>query len=395
MERPQAEKDLAQRNRELLLLNRVEHLFGSTLELEQVLKIVLVEMRHLFDIIATSFWRVLETGDLVCQQADGLGSDRVIGWRLTPGRGIAGWVAQHGEPLLVTDTRQEQRHFKGIDLKMDLEIRSILSMPLWIKGEVIAVFNLVDTEVNRFSQADLTLLEPIAAAAARAIENARLYTAVQQANDALEAKVEARTAELAEANRNLQAEIGRRQQQQAEKERLFEVVRQQSEQLRALTHLLLEAQQKHRQGLAETLHDQVEQDLSLLQVNLSLVRQILAGALDNTQAIELAGEHLHNALHILARTRQSTRQVASNLDQAASEHAVLLQSPLLNLSSREHEVLQLLVEGKSNADIATILTLSKTTVSTYRKRIMQKLNIDDLPTLIKFALQHHLIPGNI
>ena len=67
-------------------------------------------------------------------------------------------------------------------------------------------------------------------------------------------------------------------------------------------------------------------------------------------------------------------------------------SPLARLSVREREVLQLVVEGKSSADIAKVLSLSPKTVETYRSRLMQKLNINDLPTLVKFAIQHGLTP---
>ncbi len=66
--------------------------------------------------------------------------------------------------------------------------------------------------------------------------------------------------------------------------------------------------------------------------------------------------------------------------------------PLDVLSSRERQVLQLLVEGKSNAVIARFLSLSPKTVETYRARVMQKLNIDDIPSLVKFAIQHGVTP---
>jgi DNA-binding NarL/FixJ family response regulator len=67
-------------------------------------------------------------------------------------------------------------------------------------------------------------------------------------------------------------------------------------------------------------------------------------------------------------------------------------NPLDALSSRERQVLQLLVEGKSNAVIARTLSLSPKTVETYRARVMQKLNIDDIPNLVKFAIQHGVTP---
>jgi DNA-binding NarL/FixJ family response regulator len=65
-------------------------------------------------------------------------------------------------------------------------------------------------------------------------------------------------------------------------------------------------------------------------------------------------------------------------------------SPLDSLSPREREVLQLVVEGKSSAEIASILYLSPKTVETYRSRLMQKLSINDVPGLVKFAIQHGL-----
>jgi DNA-binding NarL/FixJ family response regulator len=65
-------------------------------------------------------------------------------------------------------------------------------------------------------------------------------------------------------------------------------------------------------------------------------------------------------------------------------------SPLERLSPREREILQLVVEGKSSSEISIILTLSRKTVETYRSRLMQKLGIKDIPSLVKFAIQHGL-----
>jgi DNA-binding NarL/FixJ family response regulator len=65
-------------------------------------------------------------------------------------------------------------------------------------------------------------------------------------------------------------------------------------------------------------------------------------------------------------------------------------SPLERLSSRENEILRLLAEGKSNPEIADILCISVKSVETYRSRMMQKLGIRDLASLVKFAIQHGL-----
>jgi DNA-binding NarL/FixJ family response regulator len=75
-------------------------------------------------------------------------------------------------------------------------------------------------------------------------------------------------------------------------------------------------------------------------------------------------------------------------DYIEKREAGTTEDPLSRLSTREREVLQLLVEGKSNTKIAELLFLSQKTVETYRSHLMQKLGISDLPGLVKFAIQH-------
>lgn len=61
--------------------------------------------------------------------------------------------------------------------------------------------------------------------------------------------------------------------------------------------------------------------------------------------------------------------------------------PLRLLSARERQVLQLLAESKTVGDIAGILHVSPKTVETYRARLYEKLDIHDLPSLVRFAIQ--------
>jgi DNA-binding NarL/FixJ family response regulator len=67
--------------------------------------------------------------------------------------------------------------------------------------------------------------------------------------------------------------------------------------------------------------------------------------------------------------------------------------PLDSLSARERQVLQLVVEGHSSAEIAGLVNLSPKSVVTYRSRLMKKLGVPDLTALVKFAVQHGLTPG--
>ncbi|HUQ76941.1 MAG TPA: response regulator transcription factor [Burkholderiales bacterium] len=64
---------------------------------------------------------------------------------------------------------------------------------------------------------------------------------------------------------------------------------------------------------------------------------------------------------------------------------------LEKLSAREREVLQLLAEGRTGAEIAARLSLSQKTVETYRARLVEKLGIRDVAGLVKFAIQRGLV----
>ncbi|MCC6342545.1 MAG: response regulator transcription factor [Bryobacterales bacterium] len=64
--------------------------------------------------------------------------------------------------------------------------------------------------------------------------------------------------------------------------------------------------------------------------------------------------------------------------------------PIENLSSREQQVFTLLVEGIRAKEIAARLSLSPKTVDTYRASLMRKLDLHDVPSLVKFAIQHKM-----
>ncbi len=90
--------------------------------------------------------------------------------------GIAGWVAAHGESLLVADVSQEPRY---VDMKGSAT-RSELTVPIKVKNDVIGVLDVQSDSMNAFDQTDLNVLESLAHQAGAAIENARLYKQSQQ-----------------------------------------------------------------------------------------------------------------------------------------------------------------------------------------------------------------------
>jgi len=175
-EQERVEKIMRLRDLELRLHNQASHALNSSLNLDQVLVTVLEEVRQLMGIVGSSIWlNDAETDELVCKQATGAYGETLLGWRLAPGEGLAGWVASHGESLISSDTNADERHHKEVDLLIGRDMHSVLTVPLRIKGDVIGVVQVVDTEAGIFDESHLTLLETLAGSAAIAIENARLY----------------------------------------------------------------------------------------------------------------------------------------------------------------------------------------------------------------------------
>jgi len=171
------EETLKRRNRELFLLSQAGQIVSSSLDLDAVLSAILNQVRQIMGVRASSIWLVEEaTNTLVCRES----SEQWLigGKRLLSGQGIVGWTVQHRESVVVPDTRLDPRHYKGIDEELGVEIRSILSVPLKVKQNIIGALQVVDTESDAFKQEDILIMESLAVTAAIAIENARLFEQV-------------------------------------------------------------------------------------------------------------------------------------------------------------------------------------------------------------------------
>ncbi|MDX1521969.1 MAG: response regulator transcription factor, partial [Anaerolineae bacterium] len=109
----------------------------------------------------------------------------------------------------------------------------------------------------------------------------------------------------------------------------------------------------------------------------------------------VASSELITAVHtVYSNQRYLDKKIVKQLGSKALDkpEAQGITDPLDKLSSREREVLQLVVEGRSSAEIAEKLSLSIKTIETYRHRLMRKLDINDIPSLVKFAIRHRLTP---
>ena len=103
---------------------------------------------------------------------------------------------------------------------------------------------------------------------------------------------------------------------------------------------------------------------------------------------ESAGAEVVTALRTL---RGGQRYVSQKIDGTELERYLRERgedNPIERLSARERQVLKMIVEGHTSLQVATRLGLSPKSVDTYRSRMMKKLEIDDLASLVKFAIRH-------
>ena len=132
---------------------------------------------------------------LSVQASTGYTADVVRDLNMGVGEGIAGWVARHGQPVLVPDVRLDLRY-----VEIAGDTRSKLCVPLTLGSQVIGVLNVEHPQANAFTTDDQRLLGVLANSLAVLIERARLFEQVQAAR----AELQARADELARANARLE-----------------------------------------------------------------------------------------------------------------------------------------------------------------------------------------------
>ena len=117
-------------------------------------------------------------------------------------------------------------------------------------------------------------------------------------------------------------------------------------------------------------------------------RALKAGAMGYVVKRSAAKELVDAIRAVHAGQRYLSPRVADVVIEAGADDKDDL---LAKLSMREREVLQLLAEGNTGAEIAQRLSLSQKTVETYRARLVEKLGIRDLPGLVRFAIQRGIV----
>ena len=167
---------------ELTFLHETSQLVSATLDLDSVLQSLMTQVRDYFQVEAASVaFLDEETGELAFRVAVGVATEQVVGLRLAPGLGIAGWVVRTGRSAVVPDACSDERFYPGVDERTGVRTRALLAVPVKIEGQTIGVIEVLNPAKGAFDRDAQRLLLAVAGLAAAAIRNARLYERVKQA----------------------------------------------------------------------------------------------------------------------------------------------------------------------------------------------------------------------
>ena len=174
-------RDLERHVGELAALHEIGKALTGSLELTHVLHLIMQKVGERLHPQHYSLMLVDDAGALHFEVAVGSGEARLPGQVLAAGEGIAGAVAASGRPEVVPDVRVEPRFSPRIDARLGFETRSVLAMPLQIRGRVVGVIELVNgPDQPAFTPDNVRALTGLADYAAIAVDNARNYARVQE-----------------------------------------------------------------------------------------------------------------------------------------------------------------------------------------------------------------------
>jgi len=169
------ETQLLRRHHQLLALSQISSAVSGLRDLDTVLRIALY---NVLELISGSVGGILllneKTKTLYYRVQRGLSAQYTEGRRIPLGEGIAGRVAQSGEPMLSEDVSKDPRAADP-DLVSAEGIKGFVSIPLKTKDRVVGVMNVFSHVPGRFGADDVSLLNSIGDYLGTTIEQARLY----------------------------------------------------------------------------------------------------------------------------------------------------------------------------------------------------------------------------
>lgn len=174
-----------QRMSQLGLFYQVAQAMASTFDLDRALDNTLELATAILNASASSFLLVDEDRrELVFAHTHGEAAGLLQGRRMALSEGIAGWVATHGEPVVVNEVGNDPRFCSKLDTWTGFTTQSVVCVPVRIRGKTIGVLEVLNKRSDAsFDPEDLSLMITTASQAAIAIENNQLYQNLRDEKD--------------------------------------------------------------------------------------------------------------------------------------------------------------------------------------------------------------------
>jgi sigma-B regulation protein RsbU (phosphoserine phosphatase) len=167
-------RKLKERTLETQTLLEAEKSLSSTLDLSQLLELILDSLRKVVRYDAVAIYLIdAEKGEIEHIKARGFDAALEPDLHLKIGEGLAGWAAKKHTSLIVPDVKKDPRYIQA-----RVETRSEMVVPISSQERIIGVFNLESNRPNAYHQDDLELAEAFASLAAVSLERARQYEEV-------------------------------------------------------------------------------------------------------------------------------------------------------------------------------------------------------------------------
>lgn len=166
---------------ELAIFHDVAKALTSSLNLNAVLQTIMEKVAEYFRPDTWSLLMVDEQKyELYFAIAVGDAAEMLKTVRLRIGEGIAGWVAQKGEPMIVPEVASDPRFTRRVDDLTNLQTRSIICLPLIARHRVLGVIQLINVGPEAFGESEQFFLKSLCDFAAIAIDNARSVEKIQE-----------------------------------------------------------------------------------------------------------------------------------------------------------------------------------------------------------------------
>ena len=168
-------------------LKEISSWISSVNDLDQLLELIIETATRMMQAKASSLLLLDEkTRKLYFKVATGEKKNEVKAYQIKLGQGIAGTVAQKGEPLLIPDVSKDPRWYKEISESTGFRTSSIACVPMKVDAQTIGVVQVIDKiDGSPFVSEDMKILKVFAELAALAITNAREIEQVRIEKDCL------------------------------------------------------------------------------------------------------------------------------------------------------------------------------------------------------------------